>query len=328
MLLKPTDDFHYRPTFDSDDQLLSCRFGATVDENFGYYPRQEEPFFKKDYFGMEQSLGDFSTAQISETNAYETPGEPSLEVFPDVTPAGNVKETEWDKQDVFDGLTRLQAQLQACELEERFSLRQDLFVSSINALTHPQTDVVLIQLGQACVLTCIDLAITDLDIDFLNIGIIFLLQIQNPRLASTCQDPTVNKFDKRVQDVLHRRADKTSELMQSFAKNRPGSSLREDAVYLGNEMRHTFMDLVFNVRFEFLRNLRHNHDKTRPVGSKPANRETAKKYQDRALTCCPGGFNDPPKTPFYAPMAGFWVNANAFFSNTTFPPKNSFEWRV
>ena len=40
--------------------------------------------------------------------------------------------------------------------------------------------------------------------------------------------------------------------MQNFARELPAPTLREDAIYLGNEFRRTLMNLVFQVRFEFV----------------------------------------------------------------------------
>jgi len=294
MLHCPIDSFHHKPHFayEEDYSLFS-----------NFHPKRE-PFFKKDYFGVEESFGvdQFYTPEGSTpTGPYDTltPKEPT-----------NVS-VDLDKQEIFDYLRGLKEELAVCHHDKRFNLRQDLFVSAVNALTHPHKDVVLIQMGQESVLRCVDSAIADLDVDFLNIGMIFLLQIYKPVDAKTEKDPTFSALDRKVMKVLNQRHEKSSEVMQNFARDIPAPTVREDAIYLGNEFRRTFMNLVFQVRFEFLRKLRNEPNGKELVKAKKAPRKVKKQqtrhYQDRALVCCPAGFYDPPKTPFFKPSGGgFW----------------------
>jgi len=297
MLHCPVNDSHYTPGFMKDPYYP---YESTYEEE---YTQKQEPFFKKDYFGIEDSFGNYqSSTQIKTLEDFDTPD--GLNGF------GNV---DLVKQEIFDYLRELKDQLAVCGHEKAFSLRQDLFVSAVNALTHPQTDVVLIRIGQQCVQKCVDSAISDLDIDFLNIGIIFLLQISKPRNESALSDHTLNAADRKIQDVLKRHAERTAVLMQNFAEETRSPSLRQDALYLGVEFRRTFMDLVFQIRFDFLRKIRDNTTekdlKTRSKVSGDIVKKNTTHYQDRALTCCPGDFVDPPKTPYFKPLGGFWLKS-------------------
>jgi len=294
MLHCPIDSFHQKPHFayEEDYSLFS-----------NFHPKQE-PFFKKDHFGVEESYG---------VDQYFTPEglTPTGLLYDDLTPKEPTKvSVDLDKQEIFDYLRELKEELEMCHHDKRFDLRQDLFVSAVNALTHPHKDVVLIQMGQESVLRCVDSAIADLDVDFLNIGMIFLLRIYKPIDAKTDKDPTFSALDRKVMKVLNRRHEKSSDVMQNFARELPAPTLREDAIYLGNEFRRTFMNLVFQVRFEFLRKKRNEAKGKDLKKSKKSPRKVKKQtrhYQDRALVCCPGSFYDPPKTPFFKPSGGgFW----------------------
>jgi len=292
MLHCPIDSHHHKPHFayEEDYSLFS-----------NFHPR--EPFFKKDYFGIEESFGLDSL--------YTPEGSTPTGLYDDSTPKDPTDvSVDLDKQEIFDYLREMKEELAVCHHNKRFNLRQDLFVSAVNALTHPHKDVVLIQMGQESVLRCVDSAIADLDVDFLNIGMIFLLQIYKPVDAKTEKDPTFSALDQKVMKVLNRRHEQSSEVMQNFSREIPAPTVREDAIYLGNEFRRTFMNLVFQVRFEFLRKLRSEPEGKDLKKTKKAPRQAKKetrRYQDRALVCCPGSFYDPPKTPFFKPSGGgFW----------------------
>lgn len=311
MLHCPINDSHFTSGFVEDSYYSHGNFTENA-----YYPQEsalltayeenfcqkKEPFFKKDYFGLEDSFGNYQSSSPVKVDDFETPD--GLNGF------GNV---DLDKQEIFDYLRELKDQLQVCSHEKSYSLRQELFVSAVNALTHPQTDVVLIRMSQQCVQKCVDMAISDLDIDFLNVGIIFLLQISKPRTDSVCSDLKLNAADRKIHDVLKRHAERTSLFMQDFAdESRAHNSSRQDALCLGAEFRRTFMDLVFQIRFDFLRKVRDStpeqDTKIRSKFSGDAVKKN-KQYQDRGLTCCPGNFVDPPKTPYFKPIGGFWLNS-------------------
>jgi len=298
MIHSPIDN---KPGFMQDPYYPYASAYEAYEEEF--FP--QEPFFKKDYFGMEKAFNSHSMLEEDQFQEdFQTPD--GLNGF------GNVM----DKQEIFDYLRELKEQLNLCGQEKRFSLRQDLFVSSVNALTHPQTDVVLIHIGRQCVQQCVDSAIADLDVDFLNIGIIFLLQIHEPRNSAASTDPTASAADRKIQDFLRRHTERTASFMRTFAGRPPAPSLEQDVLSLGLEFRRTFKDLVFRTRFEFLRNLRDatttKDIKKRAKVSPEVAKQNAALYQDRALTCCPGDYADPPKTPYFQPLGGFWMKPSVF----------------
>merc|ERR1712037_313817 len=112
---------------------------------------------------------------------------------------------------------------------------------------------------------------------------------------------------------------KRAEYMEVF-NNKPSERLDDDATYLGKQCRGALMDLVYQVRFEFMATLRdENKNKTESKNGQDVI-DIARTYQDKSLMCAPNGYHDPPTTPKRPPFAGFWIDPRYLNNNNNFNP--------
>lgn len=291
----------------------------TSSKSFIYEHPVAEPFFKKSFFGIEEEL--FGTPEFAnfptKGHGDVTPLQQKQGDFPNqATPTGfedsSPQIVQLNKADLFDYLLHSMDALRAsCDVRKKMSLRQDLFFSAINAITNPQTDVVLVHLGQQAVYSCIESAINDLDIEFLNFGNIFLLEFH-----SSAQQ-THNVADRKVLRALEKQAKQAEIDMQELGRTcLRSTNIREDTLRLGSAFKRTFIDFVFRARFEHLRNVRENKRSTKmPMPGcnfiSATNKAKAQLYNDASLTCCPTEYFDPPKTPKRKAIAGYWIATDA-----------------
>jgi len=269
------------------------------------YDAPVEPFFKKSFFGIEEAL--FGTPEFLASTPQQQGNFPNTSSTPNGFEDSPQINVQLNKADLFDYLLHsIEAVRVSCDVRKKMSLRQDVFFSAINAITNPQTDVVLVHLGQQAVYSCIESAINDLDIEFLNFGNIFLLEFQ------TSAQHTHNVADRKVLRALENQAKQAERDMQELGRRLRPTNIREDTLRLASSFKRTFIDFVFRARFEHLRHVREST--LNPLSGcniVGACKEKAQLYNDASLTCCPTEYFDPPKTPKRKAVAGYWIATDA-----------------